>query len=98
MANRLLIAGVAVALGLGSIACRSEAPKEEAAPADSAVAESHEGHQSSKVYFKEPKDGATVSSKSLTKFVFATDNYQISPVPADAKDARRNMGHFHLGV
>jgi|SRR5688572_4506280 len=97
MANRLLIAGVAVALGLGTVACRSETPKEET-PADTAATESHEGHQAAKVYFKEPKDGATVSSKSTTKFVFGADNYQISPVPAEAKEARPNMGHFHLGV
>jgi hypothetical protein len=97
MRNRLLVAGVAVALGLGAAACRSEAPKEET-PAETASTESHEGHQAMKVYFKEPKDGATVSAKGLTKFVFAADNYQISAVPADAKEARPNMGHFHLGV
>jgi hypothetical protein len=49
-----------------------------------------------RVYFAEPKDGATVPT--LTKFVFKADNYEISPVPTDAKDARPNMGHFHLGV
>ena len=96
MANRLLIAGVAVTLCLGAVACRSETPKEET-PAETASTESHAGH-AMKVYFKEPKDGATVSSKELTKFVFAADNYQISPVPAEAKEARPNMGHFHLGV
>ena len=97
MANRLLIAGVAVTLGLGGIACRSEAPVKEEVVTNPATG-SHEGHQAMKVYFKEPKDGATVSSKGLTKFVFGADNYQISPVPADAKEARPNMGHFHLGV
>jgi|RhiMethySRZTD1v2_1073278.scaffolds.fasta_scaffold34590_6 uncharacterized protein DUF4399 len=100
MADRLVVIGVAAALGL-TIACRSEAPKQEtsetsATPA--ASSESHEGHQAMRVYFVEPKDGATVSSKTTTKFVFATDNYQISPVPKDAKEARPNMGHFHLGV
>jgi hypothetical protein len=50
------------------------------------------------VYFKEPKDGSTVSSKSTLKFVFGADNYQISAVPPDAKEARPNMGHFHFGV
>ena len=100
MADRLVVIGVAAALGL-TIACRSETPKQEtsetsATPA--ASSESHEGHQAMRVYFVEPKDGATVSSKTTTKFVFATDNYQISPVPKDAKEARPNMGHFHLGV
>ena len=98
MRNRLLIAGVAVAVGLGAVACRSEAPKEET-PAETAATESHEGHQAMKVYFKEPKDGATVSSKRLTKFVFGADNYQISAVPSgEVTEARPDMGHFHLGV
>ena len=48
------------------------------------------------VSFAEPKDGATVPT--LTKFVFKTDNYEISPVPKDAKEARPDVGHFHLGV
>jgi len=97
MANRLVIAAVAAALGLGGVACTSEAPK-EAAPAETAApaAESHDGHQGMRVYFAEPKDGATVPT--LTKFVFAADMYEISPVPKDAKEARPNMGHFHLGV
>ena len=97
MADRLLIAGVAAALALAGAACSSEAPIEETAPA--ASTESHEGHQMAKVYFKEPKDGATVSSKSTVKFVFGADNYQISAVPSgEVKEARPDMGHFHLGV
>lgn len=97
MANRLLIAGAAAVLALAGAACGSDTPTEEAAPA--ASSESHEGHQVAKVYFKEPVDGATVSSKSLVKFVFGADNYQISPVPAgEVTEARPAMGHFHLGV
>jgi hypothetical protein len=97
MADRLLIAGVAAALALAGAACSSEAPTEEAAPA--ASTESHDGHQMAKVYFKEPKDGATLSSKSTVKFVFGADNYQISAVPSgEVTDARPGMGHFHLGV
>ena len=99
MANRLLIAGVVAALALAGAACKAEVTKESASTETAAPSsESHEGHQAAKVYFKEPKDGATVSSKSTLKFVFGADNYQISPVPAEAKEARPNMGHFHLGV
>ena len=98
MANRPLIAGVVAALALAVAACKAEVTKEAEAPAASGSIESHEGHQAARVYFKEPKNGATVSSKSTLKFVFGADNYQISPVPADAKEARPNMGHFHLGV
>ncbi len=97
--NRLLIAAVAALLSGSGIACKSEAPKEEAAPAETPAAStaSHEGHPAMRVYFAEPADGATVSTP--TKFVFKTDNYQISPVPqGEVKDARANMGHFHLGV
>jgi len=96
--NRLLIAGVAAVLTFAGIACKSEAPKEEAAPAATPAAstESHEGHTAKRVYFAEPADGATVSGP--IKFVFKTDNYEISPVPTDAKEARPNVGHFHLGV
>jgi len=96
MCNRLCVTAVVLAFGLASAGCRSETPQQEA-PAASAT-ESHEGHSGARVYFVEPKDGATLSSKALTKFVFGSDNYEISPVPADAKEARPNMGHFHLGV
>ena len=98
MASRLFIAGMAAALAIAGAACgSSETAKEEATPA--ASTESHEGHQVAKVYFKEPKNGATVSSKSTLKFVFGADNYQISAVPSgEVKEARPAMGHFHLGV
>ena len=96
--NRFVIAAAAVVFGLAAGACKSgtteEAAKTETPAA--APAESHEGHQAKMVYFAEPKDGATVPT--LTKFVFKTDNYEISPVPKDAKEARPNVGHFHLGV
>ena len=96
--NRLLIAAAALLFGLAASACTSK-PAEEAKTTETpaaAPAESHEGHQQKMVYFAEPKDGATVPS--LSKFVFKADNYEISAVPADVKEARPNVGHFHLGV
>jgi hypothetical protein len=49
------------------------------------------------VFFVEPKNGATV--KSPVKFVFGNDQVQISPVPpGELKEARADMGHYHLGV
>lgn len=97
MTNRLVIAALTVVSGLAASACTSNTTEQAAATDTPAAAtESHEGHQMAKVYFKEPQDGATVPT--LTKFVFGVDNYQISAVPTDAKDARPNMGHFHLGV
>src|SRR5688500_14629125 len=86
MTNRLVIAALSTVVGLAASACKSNTT-EQAATTETAT-ESHEGHQMAKVYFKEPQDGATVPT--LTKFVFGVDNYQISPVPADAKDARPN--------
>jgi hypothetical protein len=99
MRNRLLMAVLAAPFALALAACGSNTTEEPAATESAAASESHEGHQMAKVYFKEPADGATVSSKSLTKFVFGVDNYQISPVPqGEVTEARPAMGHFHLGV
>jgi len=50
-----------------------------------------------RVYFVEPKDGATV--KSPVKFQFAADNFTIAPVPAGTVEhPREGTGHHHLGV
>ena len=79
----------------------SGTPEETETPAATTTATdaSHENHTTARVSFVEPKDGATLSSKSLTKFVFATDAYQIGAVPAgEVKEARPEIGHFHLGV
>ena len=100
MSSRVVRGVVMVALTVSVAACRSEAPPAATETAATPAApESHEGHAAAKVTFAEPKDGATLSSKTLTKFVFKADNYQISPVPqGEVKDARAAMGHFHLGV
>jgi hypothetical protein len=95
------IAATLAAYALLTAACRSEAPQqaESAATPAAASSDAHAGHTMGKVFFVEPKDGATVSSKSTTKFVFGSENYQIAAVPpGELKEARPNMGHFHLGV
>lgn len=96
----ILGAGLAV-LALTSVACRSEAPQQsETASTEAPAADaSHEGHQMARVFFVEPKDGATVSSKEPVKFVFGQENYTIAAVPeGEVTEVRPNMGHFHLGV
>ena len=99
MSNRLASGVVMFALTVSVTACRSQTPPAEETAATPAATESHEGHVVGKVSFVEPKNGATLSSKSLTKFVFTAGDYQISPVPqGEVKEARANMGHFHLGV
>ena len=98
MTTRMVTAAAALLFGVAMSACTSK-PAEEAKATETpaaAPAESHEGHQAKMVYFAEPKDGATIGP--LTKFVFKSDNFEISPVPKDAKEARPNVGHFHLGV
>ena len=99
------VPGALAALALSLAACGSETPPAaeapEAAPAAAADA-SHEGHTMARVYFVEPTDGATLSSKAgLVKFTFGSENYAIAAVPPGElteADVRPDMGHFHLGV
>ena len=68
-------------------ACGGSSPEKTAAPGGG------------KVFFSEPKNGATV--KSPVHIVFASDMFTIAPVPPGeiAPEAvLANTGHFHLGV
>jgi len=68
-------------------ACGGSSPESTAAPGGG------------KVFFSEPKDGATV--KSPVHIVFASDMFTIAAVPPGeiAPEAvRANTGHYHLGV
>jgi hypothetical protein len=59
----------------------------------------HVSAQSSKprIFFVEPKNGATV--KSPVHLKFGIENYKIAPVPdGDVKTARPGVGHYHVGV
>jgi hypothetical protein len=98
MATRLVTGIVMTALTLSMAACRSESTQVAEAPAGAPAADaSHEGHVGARVFFVEPKDGATV--KSPVKFVFGNDDVEISPVPqGEVKEARPGLGHYHLGV
>jgi hypothetical protein len=61
--------------------------------------ESQSGPGGEKVFFSEPKNGATV--KSPVHIVFGSDRLTIAAVPPGeiAPEAvRANTGHFHLGV
>ena len=50
-----------------------------------------------RVFFVEPKNGATV--KSPVHLKFGVENYKIAAVPdGDVKTARPGVGHFHVGV
>ena len=55
--------------------------------------------QQPRVYFAEPKDGATV--KSPVHLVFGIEGYQIQPVPQGTvapEAVRPGVGHHHLGI
>lgn len=84
-------------------ACGGSSPESQsAAPATTpaaAPAADHAGHAGGKVFFMEPKNGATV--KSPVHLVFGSEMFTIAPVPAGevAPEAvRANTGHYHLGV
>jgi len=50
-----------------------------------------------RIFFAEPKNGATV--KSPVHLKFGIENYKIAAVPeGDVKTARPGVGHFHVGV
>ena len=50
-----------------------------------------------RIFFVEPKNGATV--KSPVHLKFGIENYKIAAVPdGDVKTARPGVGHYHVGV
>ena len=50
-----------------------------------------------RIFFVEPKNGATV--KSPVKLKFGIQNYKIAAVPeGDVKTVRPGIGHYHVGV
>jgi hypothetical protein len=50
-----------------------------------------------RIFFVEPKNGATV--KSPAHLEFGIENYTISPVPdGTVTTARPGVGHYHVGV
>ena len=86
MALRVVGALILIA-SIAVAACGGSSPEKTAAPGGG------------KVFFSEPKNGATV--KSPVHIVFASDMFTIAPVPPGeiAPEAvRANTGHFHLGV
>jgi len=57
----------------------------------------HSEHAGGKVFFMEPKNGASV--KSPVHIVFGSDMFTIAPVPeGEVATVRANTGHYHLGV
>ena len=79
-------------------ACGSEAPPSQpaggSAPASAATASAP---STGRVFFVEPRDGATV--KSPVHLKFGIERFEISPVPqGEVQTARPGVGHHHVGV
>jgi hypothetical protein len=101
MSVRLVAGVVVVSAAFSLAACSSQTPPpaESTTAAAPAADASHEGHTMGKVFFVEPKDGATVSANQPVKFVFGAENFTIAAIPeGEVKETRPNLGHFHLGV
>jgi hypothetical protein len=93
-----VIALTVLSLALLAAACGSESPSQSAQPAQSTApqASSSPAGGGARVFFVQPKDGATV--KSPVHFEFGSDQITISPVPATVETPRPGMAHHHLGV
>jgi hypothetical protein len=101
-ASRVIASSTVLGLAVLLTGCGSNAPSNEAAPGAAApgaapTAQHEEGHRGGRVFFVEPKNGATV--KSPVKFVFGADDFTIAPVPeGTVESVRAATGHYHLGV
>lgn len=86
------------ALMLSVAACGGTTPAESEKAGAPAADASHEGHTGvSRVFFVEPKDGATIGSDA--KIVFGSEMFTIAAVPAgEVTSVRAGTGHYHLGV
>ena len=74
-------------------------PAAEQAPAAAPAAPAQPATPAARVFFMEPKNGATV--KSPVHLVFGIEGYQIQPVPQGEikpEQVRANVGHHHLGI
>jgi uncharacterized protein DUF4399/uncharacterized protein DUF6130 len=87
-----------VALLVSVAACSSSTPEtsKPAAPAP-APATPPAAASGPRVFFEEPKDGATVKGP-LVHLKFNVENFTIGAVPPDpVTTVRPNIGHYHVG-
>ena len=100
------ISALALGAAMLAVACGSPASNESAAPAvATSPAPEHAGEHpaaeggggATRVFFVEPKNGATL--KSPVKFVFGAEGITIAAVPeGTVTTPRPQVGHHHLGV
>ncbi len=85
-------ATIVVSLGLAAAGCGTSTTEQPAA-------DEQAGRTTARVFFVQPRDGATV--RSPVHFEFGSDQFTIAPVPQgeiQPQDVRPGIGHFHLGV
>src|SRR5262245_2281329 len=86
-----------LALPVLIVACSSESKPSESSSAPASAPAASAAPSGGRVFFVEPKDGATV--KSPVHLVFGVENFMIMPVPeGTVTSARPGMGHHHVGV
>ena len=91
--------GVALAaLMMSAAACGGSSSTPESEPAAPAADAAHDGHTTpGRVFFVEPKDGATVGTD--VKVVFGSEEFAIAAVPpGEVTSVRPGTGHYHVAV
>ena len=83
ISKQLVLPVLVMVVGLGVAAPGAQAMKAKAATA--------------KVFFVEPKNGATVTSPVHMKFGRRESRFPPVP-PGDVKTARPGMAHYHVGI
>ena len=98
--SMVILTAVFAALATAAACGGAQQPPAQQQPSASAPASAPAaGAPAARVYFVEPKDGASV--KSPVHLVFGIEGYQLAPVPAGTitpDQVRAGMGHHHLGV
>lgn len=92
--------GVALAALMVSATACGGSSTPESQPAAPAADAAHDGHTTpSRVFFVEPKDGATVGTD--LKVQFGSEQFTIAAVPPGElteKDVRPGTGHYHVAI
>src|SRR5437763_1613293 len=90
LSHLILIIGVSIFAATPGVGTAQESTPKKAAAKKPAG-------KKPRVFFIEPRNGATVTSPVHLRF--GVENYEIAPVPqGTVQSARKGMGHHHVGV
>jgi Domain of unknown function (DUF4399)/Family of unknown function (DUF6130) len=96
----ITVAALATAIMVSACGGAPEPPAQQQAPAAAPASTPPAASAAAqRVFFVEPKDGATV--KSPVHLVFGIEGYQLAPVPQGTitpAEVRPGVGHHHVGV